>query len=308
MEKETLERIDIYRGAGSRSGPSVTITGAVHGNEKSGTKAVNKLIGYIDEGLIRLNAGNLTLMPIVNPRAYDENKRFIDENLNRLMYRRLEDEIVDYEDRLRNVVCPILEQTDFLQDNHSCTAISDVFSIVSGDITNQDNLTLARGIGVSNYIWDWQAVVESGNTVNADPRYAHGMTEYTREHGGQGMTIECGNHEHPQGPDFAFQAACNLLQRLGVATVDPDIQTPEIFKPEKTGIRLRGAVFKTQPGALCQDWHNMQPIREGTPIARFNDGQTVTMPKNGYIVMPNKNAGLNAEWFYWGVKESIPSL
>jgi predicted deacylase len=68
---------------GSAAGPTIGISGAVHGNEPTGTEIILDLYRALQSLPIR---GRIVLLPVANPRAYAQNRRFttIDElNLNR---------------------------------------------------------------------------------------------------------------------------------------------------------------------------------------------------------------------------------
>ena len=41
---------------------------------------------------------------------------------------------------------------------------------------------------------------------DADPSYGIGTTEYMRSQGGYAITLECGQHQDPAGPEVAYQA------------------------------------------------------------------------------------------------------
>ena len=69
--------------ASVKPGPRLIILGAVHGDETCGTRAIERVIGEIDAGTLRLAAGQLTLVPVTNPLAYANHHRAGDRNLNR---------------------------------------------------------------------------------------------------------------------------------------------------------------------------------------------------------------------------------
>ena len=71
---------------GAADGPRVIFLGAVHGNEACGTTAIRRAIATLQSGELTLLQGCVTFVPICNPRAYAENTRFIDRNLNRHFY------------------------------------------------------------------------------------------------------------------------------------------------------------------------------------------------------------------------------
>ena len=75
--------LTIHEITGRGEGPTVGISGAIHGNEPTGTEIILELYRSLRTLPIR---GRLLLLPVANPRAYAENRRFtpIDElNLNR---------------------------------------------------------------------------------------------------------------------------------------------------------------------------------------------------------------------------------
>ena len=66
-------------------GPKLLLLGAIHGNETAGTKAILKLKKALDKKQITLKSGQLTLLPVCNPLAYEQGVRFVEKNLNRLI-------------------------------------------------------------------------------------------------------------------------------------------------------------------------------------------------------------------------------
>jgi predicted deacylase len=78
---EAVLTIHEITGRGDR--PTIGISGAIHGNEPTGTEIILELYRVLQTTPIR---GRLLLLPVANPRAYAQNRRFtpIDElNLNR---------------------------------------------------------------------------------------------------------------------------------------------------------------------------------------------------------------------------------
>src|SRR5690349_13307192 len=79
-------------------GTRLVITGAVHGNETCGTRAIARVLREIDAGEITIAAGSVTFVPIVNPLAYAKRERAGDRNLNRNLGPK--DNPQDFEDRV----------------------------------------------------------------------------------------------------------------------------------------------------------------------------------------------------------------
>ena len=75
--------LTIHELAGDADGPTVGISGSVHGNENAGSQIIRALWPYLRGCRI---TGCILLLPVANPRAFAVNKRYtpIDElNLNR---------------------------------------------------------------------------------------------------------------------------------------------------------------------------------------------------------------------------------
>ena len=63
-----------YTGLGK--GPRLIITGAVHGNETCGTKAILRVMAEIDSGKLLVANGSVTFVPVTNPLAFARGTRF----------------------------------------------------------------------------------------------------------------------------------------------------------------------------------------------------------------------------------------
>ena len=112
-------------------GPVFTVLGAVHGNERCGPEAIRRLIEGIDSGEVLLRRGTLQLVPVANPRAYEQGVRFVERNLNRQLYRK--DVKTHYEDHLDPILCDLLDGTQVLLDLHSYTSRGGPFIFSGGN-------------------------------------------------------------------------------------------------------------------------------------------------------------------------------
>ena len=102
---------------GLEPGPSLIVTGAVHGNETCGTRGIERVLGEIQRGELEILRGRVTLVPICNPLAYKQGQRMGDRNLNRRLQPTAAPQ--DYEDRIANQLCPLLAAHEVLLDLHS---------------------------------------------------------------------------------------------------------------------------------------------------------------------------------------------
>ena len=125
-------------------GPTFTVLGAVHGNEPCGAAAINRLIADLDRGEVVLTQGALQLVPVCNPRAYAENVRFVERNLNRSLYPK--DKPVHYEDRIDPILCDVLDRSNVVLDLHSYASQGGPFMFLSAQ--NADETQFAYALGV----------------------------------------------------------------------------------------------------------------------------------------------------------------
>ena len=107
----------VHQFAGLAPGPKLIVLGAVHGNETCGTRAIERVLGELDRGELRIERGVLTLVPVTNPLAYEQGTRMGDRNLNRRLMPTAEPR--EYEDRIANVLVPLLAAHEVLLDLHS---------------------------------------------------------------------------------------------------------------------------------------------------------------------------------------------
>ena len=216
---------------GLADGPRLIITGAVHGNETCGTKAIQRVMQEIDSGKLLVRAGSVTFVPVTNPLAYQLNQRSGERNLNRNLFPKEAPQ--DFEDQIANWLCPLLAQHDVLLDLHSFNAQSQPFVMVGPRNNNgplqpfahaEKERALARRLGVNRFVDGWLATYGEGvqrrmkgsdaSQLETVLRYGVGTTEYMRTTGGYALTLECGQHADPAAPDVAYRAIMNTLAFL----------------------------------------------------------------------------------------------
>ena len=298
---------------GLASGTRLIITGAVHGNETCGTKAIRRVMEEIDNGMLVVRAGSVTFVPVTNPLAYQLARRSGERNLNRNLFPK--DEPHDYEDQIANWLCPLLAQHDVLLDLHSFNAQSQPFVMV-GPRNNEGALqpfrhaekerALARRLGVSRFVDGWMATYGQGvqrrmqgsaaAELETVIRYGVGTTEYMRTTGGYALTLECGQHADPAAPDVAYRAIMNTLAFLKVI----DAPDPEPIALEKMESLSMVAVHDRLASGdqFAKVWSSFDQVSKGELIGTRADGTPVTAEFDGKILFPDVNAQPNNEWFY----------
>ena len=294
-------------------GVKLIVTGAVHGNETCGTKAILRIMQEIDSGNLHIKRGTVTFVPITNPLAYALNRRAGDRNLNRNLFPNENPQ--DFEDRVANWLCPLLASHDVLLDLHSFNAASEPFVMV-GPRNNDGELepfkhaekerAMARRLGVRRFVDGWLRTYGSGvqrrmgKGDNAELqlhlRYGMGTTEYMRSTGGYALTLECGQHADPAAPDVAYRAIMNVLAFQGII----DAPDPEpIALDQMEALSMVEVHDKLASGdQFSRTWSSFDPVRAGEQIGTRADGSPVLAPFDGRILFPDVNAGPNQEWFY----------
>jgi len=309
-----------HRIAGLQPGPKLIVTGAVHGNETAGTKGIRRVLEQIDHGEIEITHGVVTFVPVCNPLAYNNVRRMGERNLNRRLQPTATPQ--DNEDRIANVLCPLLAAHDVLLDLHSFRSPGQPF-VMRGPADNRGTLEpfaheaaetkLAAHVGPSRVVEGWMPAYAEGvarrkargltpGAVHEDPSYGVGTTEYMRSQGGYGVTLECGQHEDPAGADVAEHAIRQTLALLGLASIT--LSPPQ--RPFEC-LRLAEVVDRLSEGdRFVKPWTSFDPLAEGELIAVRADGSELRAPEAGYIVFPDVGALPGHEWFYRAQKSQRP--
>lgn len=312
----TTTALRIHRYAALNPGPRLLVLGAVHGNETAGTRGIERVIAELDEGSLTLQRGSLTLVPVTNPLAYAKQQRMGDRNLNRNLYPNAAPQ--DYEDRIANVLCPLLAENEVLLDLHSFHTPGEPFAMI-GPANNTGTLepfahaekeqALALRLGPRRIVEGWLDTYATGvrqrlartqpseraQLLSTDPRYGVGTTEYVRSHGGYGVTLECGQHEDPAAPQVAWRAICNTLAHLNMVDASNPAPTAgiELLRLTEVVDRLHADDHFVQP------WASYDRVTAGQTIGRRHDGSVLGAPQDGHIVFPNPSALPGNEWFYF---------
>lgn len=296
-------------------GPRLIVLGAVHGTEFCGTRGIERVLAELDSGALHIARGTVTFVPVTNPLAYQKSERNGDRNLNRNL--RPTDAPLDFEDRIANVLCPLLAAHDVLLDLHSFQAAAEPFAML-GPVNNQGTLepfshaekeqALVRCLGPRRVVEGWLSTFAQGvqerlarttpteraQLLSTDPAYGVGTTEYMRSQGGYSITLECGQHADPQAPEVAYQAIRNTLAHLGLVDAPPPVLRDEVEL-----LRLTQVVDRYHADdRFTREWASFDPVAAGTCIAHRHDGTPIFAAQDCFIVFPNPRSPAGNEWFY----------
>jgi predicted deacylase len=294
--------------AGFAPGPRLIVLGAVHGNETAGTRGIERVLGELDAGSWRVERGALTLLPVTNPLAHARGTRQGDRNLNRQLQPTAAPR--DNEDRIANLLCPWLAAHDVLLDLHSFRSPGEPF-VMRGPPDNDGPLEpfaqaatearLAAHLGPTRIVDGWMSAYAQGAArrrarggPDADASYGIGTTEYMRAHGGCALTLECGQHADPAGPDVAYRAIRQAVACLGLADLP--------LAPPASAFECLSLVAvidrEHEDDRFARAWTSFDALRAGDLIGTRHDGTPVKAERDGRIVFPDTGALPGREWFY----------
>ncbi|MES2533027.1 MAG: succinylglutamate desuccinylase/aspartoacylase family protein [Pseudomonadota bacterium] len=294
-------------------GPRLLVLGGVHGNETCGTTGIERTIAEFDSGALRLLRGELTLVPVCNPLARRLHRREGERNLNRLF--RPSDLPADYEARITNRLCPLLDRHEVLLDLHSFQSAGEAFAMI-GPRDNSGALEpfarafeegqLALHIGTPRVVEGWLDIYAAGLAQRAGGQppddaalaFGWGTNEYMRSRGGYGVTLECGQHRDPAAPEVAYQAIHAALRLLGLIDVPADLAAAMAAAPPPAPTVIDRLHAGDQ---FVREWATFDPVAQGEPIGVRDDGEMLHADRDGFIVFPNGEALPGTEWFYFAV-------
>ncbi|MES2959351.1 MAG: succinylglutamate desuccinylase/aspartoacylase family protein [Pseudomonadota bacterium] len=301
------------------AGPRLIVLGAVHGNETCGTRAIERLLGELDSGLLRIERGLLTLVPVANPLAYAKGERRGERNLNRRLMPAAQP--AEFEDRIANLLCPWLAAHEVLLDLHSFSGPGRPF-VMRGPADNRETLEpfahaaaegrLAAHLGPTRIVEGWMSAYaqgaarrrERGLADEADPSYGVGTTEYMRAQGGYGVTLECGQHIDPAAPEVAYTAIRQAIALLGLADIALAPPAP-VFE----SLCLTEVVDRQHAGdRFVRAWRSFDAVHAGEHVGERHDGSAVVAQADGHIVFPDVDAAPGHEWFYFAEPSARPLL
>lgn len=279
--------IEKYEFESGKDGKKLLVLAAIHGNETAGTNALKRVLQEIKEGKLVLKSGKLTVVPVCNPEAYRRDVRQIDENLNRVMT--LHKVPTTYEQKLANEICPLIKDCDVMLDLHSTHCEGDV-PFAFCDYPDDNNLKLIAGLEVDYVLEGWPDIYDGQGEIEdfSTERCAHTYAK-------SGTTVECGYHKSAAAVELAYSAIINTLAQFEMI----DAHKPVVR--HKTHILLKNYVVKKREGQLCKNYKHLDAVAKGEELARYDDGEVLKAPADGFILLPNLQAEIGAEWYYFGI-------
>jgi len=301
--------------AALQPGPRLMVLGGVHGNETCGSVGIERVVSQFDKGELTLLRGQLTLVPVANPLARRQLTREGERNLNRMFRPTAAGKTpADYEARITDLLCPLLDRHEVLLDLHSFQSAGEAFAMI-GPRDNTGTLEpfarsreeglLALHLRTPRVVEGWLDIYAAGLAQRARAGiqvdedavdFGRGTNEYMRSRGGYGVTLECGQHDDPAAPEVAYEAILSTLRLLQMLPPDPDQPAP----PQPQLLRLVSVTDRLHADdQFVRDWATFDAVARGEPIGQRADGSVVCAPDDGFIIFPNEEALPGTEWFYF---------
>tara|TARA_Y100001936_G_C16028961_1_gene644298 strand:+ start:713 stop:1570 length:858 start_codon:yes stop_codon:yes gene_type:complete len=281
---EPIYGLKIFSFDSGKDGKHILFFGAIHGDEYAGTNALNALIQKISNEEIILKSGIVTIIPVCNPKAYEQDVRQIDINLNRL-FGAPNKNTTHYETEISNCLETYIGQCDYLLDLHSTHEKTDPAFLCAENETGEI-FEFAKVLDVENIYLDW-------NKVYSQEDYC--TEAYAIKCGKIAITLECGHHDRI---DVAQKAIMNSLAYLGIidGSITKSVTASNIYRFEQCYTRNDGDEF-------VKDWVNMSELKQDEPIYKKADASFFRAAKDCVIMFPNKKAIIGQEFFFLGRKD-----
>ena len=286
----------INRYEGKDPGPLLICIGGMHGNEPAGILAIQEVFRLLDiedscNEEFRYRGSFIGIRG--NLRAIQNEQRFIDRDLNRMLLKEeltritaLPEESWSAEDReCLDLIRTIEEEkrkhkpsASLIIDLHTTTADGGIFTIAADD---QMSSTLAKGL---------HAPVILGFTENLKGTTLSYFNRPLKDD--FCIVFEGGQHEDPESVFRTAAAIVNCMRTIG--SVDSrhvdhrhDGMLIKISEglPKVTKLIYHYKIAEGEQCVMNPGFKNFQPLRTGDVIAK-NENGPVTAPMDGLILMP----------------------
>ncbi len=271
---------EITQITGTEKGPTSIILAGVHGDEKCGVEALEKILPNlkIERGRIFVGYGS--------PRAIEKNQRFIEVNLNRMFKKDdllSESDKESYEYKRAQFLKKYLDQSDALLDIHaSHTPMSKPFVICE-----------VNAKGIIEYL-PVERIVSGFDEVEP------GATDsYMNSIGKVGICIECGFLDDPQSEQIAEESIFAFLKARGHITNN---LTPK----KQSYIRVYDLYMtKTNKFTLAKSFEDFEEVSKGQIIG-IDGNQEIIAKEAALILFARNREMVGAEAFLLGeTKDSL---
>lgn len=249
MQDGEIELFDVtIRGPG---GPEVAIVGGVHGDERSGIRAVRRL----READLNLQRG--VAFVLANPAAIAANKRYLDSDLNRAFPG---DPNGDSEERIAAQLCEFIENCTTLS-LHGTQSQPTPFALIHS--SHEREFELAARLPVPHVV---------------DHR---GMNEHTITACGVNVEIELAFEDSRREAALAEYQACAFLRQVDALPGEQPDANPDFFYMVDSVRKPPGETYELYV-------ENFERVQEGAVFASV-DGRELVAEKLFYPILMSEH-------------------
>ena len=214
---------------GRRGGPTVFVTGAVHGDELNGTGIIRELM-FSELGL---ESGSLILLPVVNVFGFERHSRYLPDrrDLNRSFPGEQHGNLTS---RLANTIQrEVIERSDFGMDLHTAAVGRTNFPHVRADLRIEKLRELAEWFGC-------EVIVDRAGDE-------HSLRQTATENGVPTINMEAGEalKIEPTVVELGVRGVKNVLRRLGMLS-------GRVKRPAYQTVVKRSQWVRAQAGGLLR--------------------------------------------------------
>lgn len=271
---------EIIKISGKEKGATSIVLVGVHGDEKSGVEALEKILPTlkIERGIVLFSYGN--------PRALKENKRFTETNLNRMFNndeRLTANDKQSYEYNRAQFLKYYLNQSDALLDIHA-SSIPDSKAFV---ICEANAAEIVKFFPIDLIVSGFDKVEPGGTDY------------YMNSRGKIGICLECGCMKHPQSIKVAEESIFTFLKSRGHIKND--------LTPQKQSYihMFKKYYAKTDKFTLSKPFENFELV-ETEQLIGIDGQEEIKAPKKSLILFAHNGTKIGDEVFILGEeKESL---
>lgn len=263
---------------GNEPGPTSVILAGVHGDERGGIDAFKKILSTlaIEKGKVFLGYGN--------PRAILVNKRFTEQNLNRMFKEEIslsEGEKQSYEYERAQYIKQYLNQADALLDLHSSYVPNSKPFIICEPKAYNIVEFLKPNIVVSGF----------------DKIQPGGTDYYMNKKGGIGICVECGYLSDVESVSIATESILGFLMARGHTSGD-------MIRVDKKYFNIYEMYMtKTDTFKRAEQFRDFDTLQSGALIG-LDGAREIFAPKESIILFAKDCIKSNEEAFLLGEQKS----
>lgn len=253
----------------------------VHWNEVCWKVAIEKILEDIQNNKIVIKKWKLIFVPVCNPMANEQDKRYIDINLNRNIVRH--DDLWPYENGIANEICDILDEGNYLLDLHSSHE-SD-YAFMTQDSPDEESKLWADSLWLP-FILTWRQDIYSW----ADSRDTNA---YVIRKWCPALTVECGQHKDPKAVQVAYECILKSLRHFGF--ID---NSPYDLWGDFKRIHFTQIIWKEKEWEMVKKRKDFDRFEKWDIVAKYNDWTALSCKEQGYIVFPRYDCPIWDERYY----------